>query len=129
MREDLILDVKEKVEGGVKDCVKISHSSRWENGNMVMENGQEEKSVNVRQAVRNAEEKFIRVFGTGERENRLGSFPCMSQRKSLGIIGVSTNYIPVKQTLYFHRKVYVQHPVLAQPVPLPSFRPTMQGVP
>lgn len=92
-----------------------------------MENGEEERSVNVRQAVGNAEEKFIRVFRTGEIENRFGSFPCISQRKSLGIIGVSTNYIPMKQTLYFHRKVYVQQPVLAQPVPLPSFRPTVQA--
>lgn len=47
MREDSILDVKEKVEGKVKDCVKILHSSGWENGNMIMENGEEEKSVNI----------------------------------------------------------------------------------
>lgn len=129
MREDSILDEKEKAEGGVKDCVKILHSSGWENGNMIMENGEEEKSVNVRQAVGNAEGKFIRVFRTGETENRFGSFSRVSQRKSLGIIVVSANHIPMKQTLYFNRKVYVQQPVLAQPVPLPSSRPTVQGIP
>lgn len=34
---------REKLEGGVQDYVKISHSSGWERGNIIVGNGQEEK--------------------------------------------------------------------------------------
>lgn len=51
MREESILDVKEKLEGGVKDSVKISHSNGQENGTIIMGNREkEEKSVNIHQA-------------------------------------------------------------------------------
>lgn len=106
VREESILEVKKKLEGGVKDYVKISHSRELENGNIIMENWVEEKnweeakkSGNVHQAVGKAEVKFIRVFRIGEIANRFGRLPSISQRKSLGIIEGSTNYIPMKQTL------------------------------
>lgn len=75
VREEAILDVKEKLEGGVKGCVKISHPSGLENGNIVMENWEEEKiwekkSSNVHQVVGNAEVKLVRVFRIGEREKK-----------------------------------------------------------
>lgn len=43
MREETALAVKEKLERGVKDCVKISQSSGLENGKIIMENWKEEK--------------------------------------------------------------------------------------
>lgn len=106
MRKESIVDVKEKLEGGVKDYVKILHSGVWENGNIIMENRVEEKngeeankSGNVHQAVGNAEVKFIRVFRIREIENRFRRLPFISQRKNLGIIEGSINYIQRKQTL------------------------------
>ena len=48
MREETTLDVKEKLERGVKDCVKISHSWRPENGNIIMKSWEEEKIWAVR---------------------------------------------------------------------------------
>ena len=51
VREESMLDVKEKLEGGVKDSVNISHPSGQENGNIIMENrGEDKKSGNVHQA-------------------------------------------------------------------------------
>lgn len=64
----------------------------------------EKRSGNVHQAVGNAE--FKSVFRIRAIENKFGRFPFISQRKSLAVIEGSTNYIPVKQTVYFHRRVY-----------------------
>lgn len=57
------------------------------------------KSGTVHQAVGNAEVKFTRVFRIGEIENRFRRLPFISQRKSLGIIEGSINYIQWKQIL------------------------------
>ena len=136
---------REKLEGGVQDYVKISHSSGWERGNIIMGNGQEEKMwvVGRREVAMSTKAagntEFKRVFRIRAIENKFGRFPFISQRKSLAVIEGSTNYIPMKQTVYFHRIVYsdhtgsnlredVRHPCWLS-LPLPFFRPVVQGTP
>lgn len=64
MREELILDVKEKLEGGFKDCVKILYFNGWKDRNIVMENWEEEK---------------IWVVGRRKVVMLLGSWKCRSK--------------------------------------------------